>query len=135
MVLILSPFILAFGFWQGRVKLCPRRLLLFVFFAGSVIISSVWGIYTKPTASLLFVLIYSQWIFYSPASHENYANYLHRIAFYVSLICILGTIQYFSQFVVKLDYMFSWSGLIPSDFLIEHNVLNELDYHSGLLQE
>ena len=124
-VLLLSPFILAFGFWQGRVKLCRTRLLLFVFFAGSVVMSSLWGIYTKPTASLLFLVVYSVWLLYMPASYKNYTDYIHKIAFFVSALCILGALQFIVQFVVKSDYLFSWTGLIPSQFLIEHNTLRE----------
>ena len=131
-VLLFSPFILAFGFWQGRVKLCRKRLLLFVFFAGSVVISSVWGIHTKPTASLLFLLVYSLWLLYMPASYKDYTAYIHKIALFVSVLSILGMLQFLMQFIVKLDYLFSWNGIIPTQFLIEHNTLRETSYKSGI---
>ncbi len=132
LVLLLSPFILAFDFWQGRVKLCRKRLLLFVFLAGSVVMSSLWGIYTKPTAGLLFLVVYSLWLLYMPASYKNYTDYIHKIAFFVSALCILGALQFIVQFVVKSDYLFSWKALIPSQYLIEHNTLRETSYASGI---
>ena len=131
-VLLLSPFILAFNLWQGRVKLCHKRLLLFVFFAGSVVISSIWGTYAKPTASLLFLVVYSIWLFYIPISYKDYTDYFHKMAFFVSVLCIIGMLQFLVQFVVRFDYLFSWNGLIPSDFLIEHNTMRESSYNSGI---
>ena len=132
LVLFLSPFMLAYGFWQGRVKLSHARLLLFVFFAGSVVISSVWGPHTKPTASLLFLVVYSVWLFYMPATHKEYTDYIHKIALLVSVLCIIGMFQFLIQFAVKSDYLFSWNGVIPSQLLIEHNTLRESSYNSGI---
>ena len=134
LVLFLSPFMLAYGFWQGRVKLSHARLLLFVFFAGSVVISSVWGIHTKPTASLLFLVVYSVWLFYMPATHKDYTDYIHKIAFLVSVLCIIGMLQFLIQFAVKSDYLFSWKGVIPSQLLIEHNTLRESSYNFRNIQ-
>jgi hypothetical protein len=130
-VLVLSPILLGIGFLTRRLTLCPRRLLLFIFFAGSVVISSVWGEYTTPTAMLLFLLVYGIWVLACPVTEEEYYRYFHRVALLVSVICVLGVVQYFAQFIVKSDLIFSWRGLVPGSFLIEHNVLNELSYGSG----
>ena len=105
-----------------------------MFFAGSVGVSTFWGVHTKSTAALMYLLIYGLWILCCPVNGNEYNNYMRRIAFYSCVICIIGVAQYFAQFAFKFDHLFSWRGAIPGEYLIEYNTLNELTYDSGIFK-
>jgi hypothetical protein len=131
LVLISSPFLLAYGLIKQRVKLSSTRLTLFVFLAGSIVTSIILANRMTATSALAYFLIYTQWVLYYPVSKDEYIKYLRIIAVITSAICLIGAMQYFSQFIVKSQYVFTWKGIIPSDYLIEQNTLNELSYNSG----
>ena len=131
LVLISSPFLLAYGLIKQRVKLSTTRLTLFVLLAGSIVTSIILADRMTATSALAYFLIYTQWLFYYPVNKDQYMKFLRIIAVITSAICLIGAMQYLSQFIVKSQYVFTWRGIIPSDYLIEQNTLNELSYNSG----
>ena len=132
LVLISSPFLLAYGLIKQRVKLSSTRLILFRIFGGVPSVTSIiLANRMTATSALAYFLIYTQWVLYYPVSKDEYIKYLQIIAVITSAICLIGAMQYFSQFIVKSQYVFTWKGIIPSDYLVEQNTLNELSYNSG----
>ena len=133
LVLLLSPVIIAKGVIAGRMKVSLVRALLFTLLILSFATSFALGRaeWISVQSCLLLVGMYVPWILYTPVKPDEYAAYIRRVAFWVSVFAILTVVQYAGQYVARGELWFSWRSLIPTDFLIEYNTLNEMHYGSG----
>jgi hypothetical protein len=101
-------------------------LLSFLFAAGKP------GANLSMQSMLLYFGIFAMFLAPIRLGHEDYLRYFRLIANTASLLCLIGAAQYAVQFVIKANFLFSWREVIPSQFLIEYNTLNETQWGSGV---
>ena len=133
-VLLLSPFVVAYGLMHGRLKFSFTRGLLFTALIASIAISFLLGRaeWSSAQSAILFAAMYAPWALLAPTTLHEYKSYVRRIAFWVSIFSILAAVQFLGQYAYKSELWFSWRTVIPQEFLIEYNTLNEINWGSAI---
>lgn len=80
----------------------------------------------------LFAGLYAMFLTPIELEESSYQRYWRLVANFSAALCVLGVIQYVSQYVIRTDFTFSWRTIVPSQFLIEYNTLNETRWGSGV---
>lgn len=133
LALAVTPLVIGWMIALGQAQLSLGRIALFM---GVVACAMMSLFLSGPLASLtsveLFIFIYAMFLAPVPLDRANYMRYFRLIANVGSVLCILGTVQYLTQFVYLADFHFSWRTIIPAEFLLEYNTLNETSWGSGV---
>ncbi|SON57988.1 Lipid A core -O-antigen ligase [Hartmannibacter diazotrophicus] len=131
--LVAAPVVILLQAFLGISKISLVRLILFT---GIAVTTTISAAFADPKASLtsglLYVGLYGFFIFCIPVDHTAHERFYRTIVRIICFFAIIGILQYFVQYLVKVPFLFSWAGLVPSGFLIEYNTLNELKQGSGI---
>jgi hypothetical protein len=128
--LVFAPPMLFLAIRRNAARISLTRARAFAFLALSILVSWLVGTNAKPTAAATYLLLYGCWLAYVPVTRQGFERYMRFIADATSILCLIGAAQYMLQFVIASDNLFTWRGLIPEQFFIEMNTLNELSYGS-----
>jgi hypothetical protein len=127
--LAVFPIGLGWLLFQQIARISISRLVLYTPLPVTVIVSVALGVdRISGKSAILYILMYFFFIFQVNLSWNEYEKYYRFIFKCVSVLCVIGAIQYIAQFAVRSSLLFSWKGIVPDLFLIEYNTLNVFSY-------
>lgn len=127
------PVILIGLLMRGIAVISQTRVVLYGFILLSFVMSALITHHDLSLFSgILYVALYMLFLIRIDVSREDFLLYVRMIANIATFIAILGIVQYAIQYVVDLPFLFSWRDIVPEQFLIEYNVLNETSWGSGI---
>jgi hypothetical protein len=130
--LAVLPLGLALLLYRQVAGISVTRLVLYAPLPVTVMISVALGTNRISIKSgILYLLMYFFFIVQVNLGWKEYEKYYRFIFRAVAVLCIIGAVQYISQFAIHSNLLFSWKGIIPQLFLIEYNTLNTFSYGSG----
>jgi hypothetical protein len=135
--LLTTPIGLGVAFAKGQADLSLPRLVLYLIMTAGAVISLLLSL-GQPGAQvsfqslLLFLGLYALFLFPIRLSDSDYIRYFRMLANLGAVFCVIGAAQYFLQYLLHAQWIFSWRGIVPSQFLLEFNTLNATSYGSGI---
>jgi hypothetical protein len=133
LLVLATPIILWF---RGNAKLMiPRMAAFFALVCAITLSAALNAPRTSLPSFLLFVLLYFPFCFSIPVSSKVYGVMQRRYTVIAAIFGLLGVLQYALQFLTaKRSLLFSWAWIVPHQFLIEYNSLNNLHYMSPIFK-
>ena len=120
MVLLLVVAVLAYLLWQRIACLDSVRLLGFFLLT---CILALEGLITRGAGSILslglLLVIYVLNTLVITMSRETYIELLRSFQWMMVIAAALGLAQFFGQFVVPAEYLFSFKHFVPSSMLMD----------------
>lgn len=131
--LVMCPLVVLGNFLFGVARISLLRLSLFTFVAVTSALScAIADPKASPFSGLLYTALYGMFIFCIPVDRAEHERAYRAIVRFICVICVFGIVQYVLQYVISLDYLFSWKSVVPASFLVEYNVLNEVSAGSKI---
>lgn len=131
--LAVVPLVIAWMLAHKQAEISLGRLALFMVVLACAMMSLLLADPNSSQTSVqLFVLLYAMFIAPVSLDQASYIRYFRLIANVASILCILGAVQYLTQFIFLTEFHFSWRTIVPPDFLLEYNTLNETQWGSGI---
>jgi hypothetical protein len=123
------PLLMIWNVLSGVAVVPMQRVIPFLIFFTVVLMSTIYNNGGDSITSLLLLAgIYATFITPIELSEPAYKRYFRIIADVASFICYLGTATYLLQYVIHAQWLFSWRGIVPPQFLVEFNTLNMVHY-------
>lgn len=127
--LFVTPLLVAWNILTGAAKFSMPRFALYALFIAITMFSTLLNSGGDSTMSLFLVAgIYAMFLFPVELDEQAYIRFFRMLANVATIICILGVAQYVIQYVWSPDWLFTWRHIVPQNFLIEYNTLNETRY-------
>jgi hypothetical protein len=135
-ILIGIPAILgatAIGAFTGRLQVEPTRLMMYLGVCAILVAEQAFAAYSFSGTSLtLLLMLHIPYIFQLKGlTDQHRAEQLARFVNLTFIICIMGIVQYFAQFVIGARYAYPIEHFVPHSFITHgYNYLNVLRYGS-----
>lgn len=135
-ILIGVPAILgatALGAFTGRLQVEPQRFMMYLGVCAILVAEQAFAVYSFSGTSLMLLLtLHIPYIFQLKGlTDEHRRQQLARFVNLTFLICIMGIVQYFAQFVIGARYAYPIEHFVPHSFITHgYNYLNVLRYGS-----
>jgi hypothetical protein len=134
-ILIGIPAILGatvIGVFTGRLRFEPTRLMLYLGMASILLAEQAFAVYSfSPTSLLLLLALHIPYMFQLYGLGPDPQVHLNRFVNLTFVICILGIVQYFAQFVIGPKYAYPIEHFTPPSLITHgYNYLNVLRYGS-----
>ena len=135
-ILIGVPAILgatALGAFTGRLHIEPTRFMMYLGVCAILVAEQAFAVYSFSGSSLALLLaLHVPYIFkLEGLSDEHRAEQLSRFVTLTFIICVMGIVQYFAQFVIGARYAYPIEHFVPHSFITHgYNYLNVLRYGS-----
>jgi len=127
--LFVTPLVVIWNILSGASKISLPRLALYVLFISITMFSTLLNSGGDSTMSLFLVAgIYAMFLFPVELDNQAYIRFFRMLANVATFVCLLGVVQYVIQYVWSPDWLFTWRHIVPKNFLIEYNTLNETRY-------
>lgn len=117
-VLISVLGLMAYLAWRGAARLDSVRLAGFL---GLTCVLALQGFITAGgglTSLGLLLVMYSLATFVISMSYATYVSLLSRFQLMMVIAAAMGITQFFAQFVIPGDYLFSFHHFVPADLLV-----------------
>ena len=133
LALLVVPLVLAWLLALNQAQISLGRLALFMGLLAAAMMSLLLAEPgSSQTSVQLLILIYAMFVAPVSLDQESYTRYFRLIANVASILCVLGAVQYLTQFIYLTEFHFSWRTIVPPAFLLEYNTLNETQWGSGI---
>ena len=128
--------VLAYLVWRRVAQLDLARLIGFLLMLG---VLAVEGLITHGRGSMtslgLLLVIYVLSTLVVPMSRASYVELLRRFQLMMLITAVLGVGQFFGQFVLPAEYLFSFQHFVPSGLLLPgFNTMIPVSYGSSLFK-
>lgn len=131
--LFTTPVVVLWNLVTGVAQISMPRIVLYLIFLAALTTSALINNGGDSVMSLFLVAgIYAMFLFPAALDEAAYLKFFRLVANVASIICVIGAVQYVIQYVWSPDWLFSWRTIVPRDFLIEFNTLNEINYGSHI---
>jgi len=126
----------AYLLMRGMARIAPMRIVLLLIMLTSATVSFLINTQDgRFTSFFLFTVLYIPLCVTVPLTDTLYRSFQRKLAVVSIVFGLLGVLQYGLQFLVpKREPLFSWRGILPSQFLIEYNSGNTLGYLSNIFK-
>ena len=133
--LFLTPVVVLWNLVSGASQISMPRIVLYLIFVAALAASALLNNGGDSIMSLFLVAgIYAMFLFPAELDEAAYLRFFRLIANVASIICVIGAVQYLIQYVWDPEWLFSWRTIVPRDYLIEFNTLNEINYGSHIFK-
>lgn len=135
-ILIVVLAVLAYLVWQGAARLDSVRLIGFLCLACVLALEGfITGDSSSVTSLGLLMVMYFLATLVVPMSHKTYVALLHRFQIMMVIAAVMGMVQFFAQFVLPAEYLFSFQHFVPSELLLPRfNTVIPLQHGSSLFK-
>jgi hypothetical protein len=118
----------------GRARIDPVAALLLIGICELGCLSFLINGQRSAPSLFLIVYLYVVTIFVVEVNCAQQRAFERSTIVLGVVISILGIAQFFLQWVLPAEYLFSWRKLLPPSVLVEYNSLNELYYEAGVFK-
>jgi hypothetical protein len=135
-ILIGVPAILGatlLGAFTGRLQVEPSRFMMYLGVCAILVGEQAFAVYAFSGTSLMLLLaLHLPYIFQLRGlTDQHRADQLSKFVNLTFIICIMGIVQYFAQFVIGARYAYPIEHFLPHSFITHgYNYLNVLRYGS-----
>jgi hypothetical protein len=127
--LLLTPLVIGWLMVRGWAKPSPTRILLYCALVVSGCCSMFFAKFEASAFSFyMYVALYGLFLFPVVLDDAAYDRYFNLVLKLGAAICIIGVVQYAIQYVWSPEWLFSWRTIIDTEFLIEYNTLNWINW-------